>query len=115
MDLMANEAYPGMPKPDFAVFADTSWEPKAVYDHLEWLKSQLDYEVVHVSAGNIKENTINGVNPQGRKFIDMPVYVVKDDSKKYVGTCTCTKEYKVSRSEMNFAEGWGLTRVNPAQ
>ena len=95
MALMANEGYRGMPKPDFAIFADTGWEPKAVYDHLEWLESQLDYEVVRVSAGNIKENTINGINPQGRKFIDMPVYVIKDDGKKYIGTRTCTKEYKV--------------------
>lgn len=51
-----------------------------------------------VSAGNIKENTVentvNGVNPQGRKFIDMPVYVVKGDGKKDVGTRTCAKECK---------------------
>ena len=95
MALMAQEGYRGMPRPDFAIFADTGWEPKAVYHHLEWLESQLDFEIVRVSAGNIKENTINGVNPQGRRFIDMPVYVVKDDGKKYVGTRTCTKEYKV--------------------
>lgn len=26
-----------LPKLDAAVFADTQWEPKAVYEHLEWL------------------------------------------------------------------------------
>jgi hypothetical protein len=27
--------------PEFAVFADTGWEPAAVYEHLEWLRSEL--------------------------------------------------------------------------
>jgi membrane associated rhomboid family serine protease len=27
------------PMPDCAIFADTGWEPKAVYDHLAWLMS----------------------------------------------------------------------------
>ncbi len=27
------------PMPDCAVFADTGWEPRAVYDHLAWLMS----------------------------------------------------------------------------
>ncbi len=31
-----------LPKLDCAVFADTGWEPKAVYDHLEWLKGEAE-------------------------------------------------------------------------
>lgn len=27
------------PMPDCAIFADTGWEPIAVYDHLRWLMS----------------------------------------------------------------------------
>ena len=27
------------PMPDCAIFADTGWEPKAVYEHLAWLRS----------------------------------------------------------------------------
>ena len=27
------------PMPDAAIFADTGWEPAAVYRHLEWLTS----------------------------------------------------------------------------
>ena len=37
---------PGYPRPDLAVFADTQWEPRAVYDNIEWLKSQLSYPVI---------------------------------------------------------------------
>lgn len=30
-----------LPKPDAAVFADTGWEPRRVYDHLDRLESVL--------------------------------------------------------------------------
>ncbi|GAA5542298.1 MULTISPECIES: hypothetical protein [Brucella] len=29
------------PMPDCAIFADTGWEPKAVYEHLAWLRSPI--------------------------------------------------------------------------
>ncbi len=38
MALMAAHGEIG-PMPDCAIFADTGWEPKAVYDHLAWLMS----------------------------------------------------------------------------
>ena len=37
MALMAAAGEIG-PMPDCAIFADTGWEPKAVYDHLDWLR-----------------------------------------------------------------------------
>ena len=43
------------PMPDAAIFADTGAEPRAVYDHLEWLMSGnvLPFPVHVVTAGNI--------------------------------------------------------------
>lgn len=38
------------PMPDFAVFADTYAEPKAVYDWLDWLETQLPFPVYRVAA-----------------------------------------------------------------
>ena len=95
MALMAEQGYDAFSKPDIAIFADTGWEPSAVYEHLNWLEKQLSYPVVRVSNGNIKEDILNGINPEGRQFIDMPVYVTKDDGKQYVGTRQCTKQYKL--------------------
>lgn len=48
------------PMPDCAIFADTGWEPQAVYDHLEWLMSGnvLPFPVHIVSAGNIRDDLI---------------------------------------------------------
>ena len=95
MALMAEQGYDGFQKPDLAIFADTGWEPKAVYKHLDWLENQLSFPVVRVNNGNIRENILRGVNPEGRKFIDIPVYVIKQDGKEYVGTRQCTRQYKL--------------------
>ncbi len=36
------------PMPDCAIFADTGWEPAAVYKHLDWLESVLPFPVRRV-------------------------------------------------------------------
>ena len=114
MALMADQGYEKFPKPDFAIFADTGWEPKAVYDHLGWLETQLSYPVIRVSAGNIKEDILRGVNPEGRKFIDIPVFVVKSDGKHYVGTRQCTKLYKIRPIQRYLRERLGFRSGEPA-
>ena len=40
MALMASESAFGR-VPDYAIFADTGWEPPSVYDHIQWLAAQL--------------------------------------------------------------------------
>lgn len=45
MALMAARGDIG-PMPDVAVFADTGWEPQAVYDWLDWLTAQLPFPVI---------------------------------------------------------------------
>ena len=109
--LMAEHGYGGMRRPDFAIFADTGWEPPAVYEHLEWLKSQLSYEVVTVSDGNIKDNILAGTNPEGRKFLDLPTYLTEPDGTLSVGARQCTRHYKLSpifrelRNRLGLADG----------
>lgn len=46
-----------LPMPDFAVFADTGWEPRKVYEHLDWLESVLPFPVyrVHRAGPNLGE------------------------------------------------------------
>ena len=41
------------PMPDAAIFADTQAEPRAVYQWLEWLESQLPFPVHRVSKGSL--------------------------------------------------------------
>lgn len=95
MALLAERGEYGLFHPDLAIFADTGWEPQEVYDHLEWLKSQLSYEVVTVRAGSIKESILSGTNPEGRNFLDIPVYVRNPDGGSGVATRQCTRVYKL--------------------
>ena len=95
MALMAEEGYDGFEKPDFAIFADTGWEPPGVYAHLAWLETQLSFPVIRVSAGNIRESLVTGKNLEGRQFIDIPVFVTDVEGKHFVGTRQCTKFYKL--------------------
>ena len=95
MALMAETGYLGMERPDFAIFADTGWEPPGVYETLAWLKEQLSYPIHIVSNGNIRTNTLAGNNPQGRPFIDMPVYTSNPDGTTGIATRQCTRLYKM--------------------
>ncbi|MBO4275499.1 hypothetical protein [Microbispora triticiradicis] len=64
-----------IPTFDAAIFADTGWEPKAVYDHLDRLAehaAQHGIPVYRVSSGNIRRDALD---PEAR-FASMPLYVI---------------------------------------
>ena len=94
--LMAERGEYGLPKPDFAIFADTGWEPPAVYDHLDWLKSQLSYEVVTVNNGNIRDNILEGKMADGSKFLGIPAFLVNSDGSSGILNRQCTTHYKTN-------------------
>ncbi|TCQ01797.1 hypothetical protein C8J34_12621 [Rhizobium sp. PP-F2F-G36] len=62
------------PMPDCAIFADTGWEPRAVYDHLAWLMSPnvLPFPVHIVSAGNIRYSLMEAAS--GRRWASIPAF-----------------------------------------
>ena len=62
------------PIPDCAIFADTGWEPKAVYEHLAWLRSinVLPVPVHIVSAGNLRADIFAGA--QGKRWASIPAF-----------------------------------------
>ena len=86
--------------PDRAIFADTGWEPRAVYDHLAWLESVSTTPIERVSVGNIREDTLAGRLPRAgalceKAFVTMPLYV-DSGSKSAPLRRQCTKEYKLT-------------------
>ncbi len=109
--LMAEQGYADMPRPDFAIFADTGWEPPAVYTHLEWLKAQLSYEVVTVTAGNIKEDLLQGRNPRGHRFLDIPTYLTLPDGRAAIAKRQCTSDYKLDPIRRSSADAWDWNRA----
>lgn len=100
MALMAAHGEIG-PMPDCAIFADTGWEPKAVYDHLRWLMSPnlLPFPVHIVSGGDIRADAIAKANTTGQRFASVPWFVKRPrGAASYeIGMVRrqCTKEYKL--------------------
>ncbi|MGB9154815.1 MAG: hypothetical protein WCD70_17220 [Alphaproteobacteria bacterium] len=78
-------------KPDVAIFADTGWEPKAVYAHLEWLERTLPFPVRRVASGNLHDDIIN---PSGR-FSPVPWFIRNADGSAGMGRRQCTRQYKL--------------------
>ena len=87
------------PMPDFAVFADTEGEPKAVYEWLNWLEKQLPFKVYRVSKGNLQENSliIKTSKKSGNTYLPstVPFFLLKDGKRKAMLTRGCTRDYKV--------------------
>ena len=88
-----------LPKVDYAVFADTGYEPKAVYDHLEWCiefaKNHGIYlHIVKAKGNGIKEDYLNNVTKKdGGRVASMPFHLIDEKGKRGMGMRQCTGEY----------------------
>lgn len=83
------------PMPDAAIFADTGWEPAAVYRHLDWLETQLPYPLYRVSAGNLRDDLINRGSGRAGRFVTVPFFLKHPNGKPGIGRRQCTSHYKV--------------------
>lgn len=92
-----------LPKLDAAVFADTQWEPRAVYEHLAWLSNyaaECGIRVLTGSVGNLREDALrskmNGQVVDGGRWASIPMYT-KDRKTGQVGMIKrqCTNNYKI--------------------
>lgn len=83
-----------IPRFDVALFADTGWEPRAVYANLERLSAhaaKAGIPVRRVSAGNIRTDALD---PQHR-FVSMPLHTLNPDGSRGLARRQCTSEYKI--------------------
>ncbi len=97
-------AFGELPMPDCAIFSDTGWEPKAVYEHLDKLIKFLPYPVYVVSGGNLKEDTINRSNSTGQRFAAIPWHIRNPDGSRGMGRRQCTNEYKLRPLQKKIVE-----------
>ena len=84
-----------IPRFDVALFADTGWEPKAVYANLARLRAhaaKFGIPVRTVSAGNIRDDALDPAH----RFVSMPLHVLNPDGSRGLARRQCTSEYKVS-------------------
>ena len=101
--LMAAKGEVG-PMPEVAVFADTGWEPRAVYEWLDWLEQQLPYPVVRVDNGNIREQNIGarvrGRSVDGKHWASLPYFTMEEGATREGRISRqCTFDYKIQPIE----------------
>ena len=70
-------------------------EPEYVYRHLDWLEEQLQFPLIRVTEGNLKENLRQGRTASGHRFVDVPLFTVNGDGKKGMLRRQCTNHYKI--------------------
>ncbi len=99
-----------VPMPDCAVFADTQFEPQSVYDWLDWLETQLPFPVYRVTKGNLKEDTVNGLNSTGQRFAAIPFFMLSENNEKAIGRRQCTVEYKINPVRQKIRRLLGLEK-----
>ena len=102
------------PMPDCAIFADTGWEPKAVYEHLDRLEKALPFPVHRVSAGNIRADIISRSNTSNGRFAAVPWFMLMPNGREVMGRRQCTKEYKLRPIQRKVVELSGGKRKKGA-
>lgn len=99
-----------LPKLDAAIFADTGWEPAAVY---RWFELVLALEaeragipIYTVTKGNIRADAIISKMRQedGSRWASMPFYVKGLDGQAGMIQRQCTKEYKIEPVQKKLRE-----------
>jgi hypothetical protein len=93
--MLALSAQGILPKVDYAIFADTGWEPRAVYSHLDRLEREIagpaGIPILRVSSGNIRNDALD----PDHRFASMPLYVLNQDGNLGMTRRQCTGEYKI--------------------
>lgn len=93
------------PSPDVAIFADTQWEPAAVYRHLEWLEAMRFQIPIHrVTAGNLREDTLS----HDGRHASMPLHILNQRGEGGMLHRQCTREYKIEPIQRKIREMLGL-------
>lgn len=84
-----------IPRFNVAIFADTGWEPAAVYRHLDRIEREVaepaGIPILRVSVGNIRADALN----PAKRFASMPLHVRNTDGSKGMAHRQCTQEYKI--------------------
>lgn len=87
-----------LPRLDAAIFADTQWEPKAVYSHLGWLEEQAKaagIPLYRVSEGNLRAEGIAFRQRAEQRHASIPLFVLNLDGSNGMINRQCTYQYKI--------------------
>lgn len=91
-----------LPKLDAAVFADTQWEPKRVYEYLGWLAAKAvvaGIPILTVTAGNLRKDSLRA-SGEGKRAASVPLFL----SGGGVIRRQCTSAYKIEPVDLKLSE-----------
>lgn len=103
-------------RPDCAIFADTQWEPAAVYRHLDWLQERADaagLPLYRVTVGNIRKHIER--SKAGYTFRSIPLFVRNKVGERGQLRRQCTKHYKVEPITKKIRELLGYRPRQPVR
>jgi hypothetical protein len=86
------------PQIDYAIFADTQDEPKAVYRHLDWMDSLGGPPILRRTKGKLSDALIRGVNSTNQRWISIPAFTPSADDPEETSKLRrqCSSEYKIN-------------------
>lgn len=92
-----------LPKLDHVIFADTQWEPSAVYRHLEWCHGFAASHGITIdvrTAGNLRDDIVDFWGPlrsssDGKRHASIPAFIKNPDGSRGLVRRQCTSEYKI--------------------
>lgn len=105
-----------LPRLDHVIFADTQWEPAAVYRHLGWCRDHASKHGITIdvrSAGNLRDDLLEFWGParksaDGKRYASIPAFVRNPDGSRGIVRRQCTTEYKVNVIERYQRDVLGL-------
>jgi hypothetical protein len=131
--LMAIAGEFGNRTPEMAIFADTQWEPRAVYEWLDVLERTGGHilPIQRVTAGNVREAALGlretqhhrstlddsrragpaaPVKPRGYRTVSLPLYVRNKDGTRGIIRRQCTRDFKINPITKAIREHLGLQK-----
>jgi len=102
-----------LPKLDHAIFSDTGWESKAVYEHLATLEQEAQEAGIalhRVGKGTLRDDILRSQvrGERGIRHASMPLRVVQKNGDVGMVRRQCTPEYKIVPIEKKVREILGL-------
>jgi hypothetical protein len=88
-----------LPKLDAAIFADTQDEPRAVYEHLNWLEefaAEYAVPIYRVTKGPLHDAVLHAkVSSTGLRYDSLPFFTINANGDYGLAHRNCTTTYKV--------------------
>ena len=105
-----------LPRLDHVIFADTQWEPAAVYRHLEWCRDHAAKHGITIdvrSAGNLRDDLLGfwgptGKSADGKRYASIPAFIRNPDGSGGIVRRQCTSVYKIDVIERYQRDVLGL-------